>query len=159
MRETDTHIFFWGEEFSNWYDCEFMYKGHKFYNSEQAFMWEKAKFFNDEEIANKILNTSNPSIAKKLGRHVKNFNSETWLNPGYQFMVDVNVEKYTQNEDLKIKLQSSGTKMLVEASPFDTIWGIGLREDNDAVLNENNWKCLNLLGRALMDVRNIIKNQ
>ena len=156
MRETDTHIFFWGEEFSNWYDCQFMYKGHEFDNSEQAFMWEKAKFFGDDEIASRILKVSNPSMAKKLGRQVKNFDAEKWLNPGYQFMVGVNVEKYSQNENLKHVLLSTGTKMLVEASPYDTIWGIGMREADDAILNENNWKGLNLLGKALMDVRNMI---
>jgi len=159
MRETDTHIFFWGEEFSNWYDCQFVYKGHQFYNSEQAFMWEKARFFGDDEIGMRILETPNPSVAKRLGRKVKNFDPEKWGNPGYQFMVAVNVEKYSQNEYLKQSLISTGDKMLVEASPYDTIWGIGLGEADDAILNENNWKGLNLLGKALMDVRNIIKNQ
>lgn len=158
MRETDTHIFFWGGEFSNWYECQFVYKGHYFDNSEQAFMWEKAKFFNDEEIASKILKTSCPSTAKKLGRKVKNFDSEIWLSPAYQFMVGVNVEKYSQNEDLKHKLLLTGDKMLVEASPYDTIWGIGLGENDDTILNENNWNGLNLLGKALMDVRNILRN-
>ena len=159
MRETDTHIFFWGEEFSNWYDCQFVYKGHKFDNSEQAFMWEKAKFFGDDEIAGRILKVSNPSMAKKLGRQVKNFDAEKWLMPGYRFMVDVNEAKFTQNEFLKQKLLSTGTKMLVEASPYDSIWGIGLGEADDAILNENNWKGLNLLGKALMDVREIINEQ
>ena len=159
MRETDTHIFFWGEEFSNWYDCRFLYKGNKFYNSEQAFMWEKARFFEDGEIAGRILETPNPSVAKRLGRQVKNFDSNKWMNPGYQFMIDVNISKYTQDEELKEKLLSTGNKILVEASPYDAIWGIGLGEGNDEILDENNWKGLNLLGKALMEVRNIIKNQ
>jgi len=159
MRVTDTHIFFWGEEFSNWYDCVINYKGHVFDNTEQIFMWEKAMFFKDTETAGRILKVGNPSMAKKLGRQVKNFDSVLWLLPSYQFMVDANVEKFTQNEYLKKKLLETGTKMLVEASPYDTIWGIGLGEADDAILDEKNWKGLNLLGKALMDVRNIIKNQ
>lgn len=159
MRVTDTHVFFWGEWFSNWYDCIVEYKDHTFDNSEQAFMWEKAKFFGDHEIAKKILMFSNPSKAKKLGRQVKNFDAEKWRDPGYRFMVDINFAKFNQNEFLKRHLLETGDKTIVEASPYDKIWGIGLREDDDRVLDEDNWDGLNLLGKALMEVREILKGK
>ena len=157
MRETKTHIFFWGSEFSNWHHCEFTYKGHDFKNTEQAFMWEKAMYFNDQEIADEILITPSPSSNKGLGRAVKNFDPKTWLVDGYPIMVAVNLSKYFQNEDLKKILLRTGDKILVEASPYDTIWGIGLKESDNDVLDESKWKGKNLLGKALMDVRNHIK--
>ena len=157
MRVTDTHVYFWGGEFSNWYTCNITYKGHQFYSSEQAFMWEKAMFFGDEEIAKIILRTPDPSEAKKLGRKVKDFNIDKWLFAGYQFMIDINVEKYKQNEDLKIKLFSTGDKVFVEASPYDKICGVGLKETDDNILDENKWNGLNLLGKALIEVREKLK--
>lgn len=156
-RITDTHIYFWGSELSNWYDCQFTYKGHIFYNSEQAFMWEKAKFFNDEETAEKILNEPNPRKNKQLGREVKNFNGDVWLKEGYRVMVDVNLSKWSSNKYLKDLLLSTENKIIVEASPLDVIWGIGLHWEDDLVLDSSNWKGLNLLGESLMEVRKKLK--
>src|ERR1035437_3892599 len=100
-RITDKYVFFWGSEFSNWYDSALIYDSIVFYNSEQAFMWKKAMFFNDTEIARKIAQTSNPSIAKMLGRQVKNFNLQIWSEVNYQIMVDINFAKYSQKPLLK----------------------------------------------------------
>ena len=159
MRTTDTHIFFWGGELSNWYPCIFMVEDKRFNNSEQAFMWLKAKFFKDEEIATAILAETNPRYAKALGRKVKGFQAEPWMVNGYLFMIEANHAKFTQNEDLKEILLSTGDKTLVEASPYDKIWGIGLHWENDDVLDETKWQGMNLLGRALMEVRNVIKQE
>ena len=152
-RITDTHIYFWGSELSNWYNCRFTYKGHVFHNSEQAFMWEKALYFNDDEIAELILNTPDPRANKELGRSVKNFNKNEWMKVSYSIMINVNFIKWSSNKKLKELLLSTGEKTLVEASPSDTIWGIGLHWKDDLVLDENNWKGANLLGYALMEVR------
>ena len=100
-RITDKYVFFWGSEFSNWFECDFTYKLHKFRNSEQAFMWEKAIYFGDTETAEKILVTPSPNQNKKLGRKVKNFNAEEWLRVGYDIMVAVNMAKFEQNEKLR----------------------------------------------------------
>ena len=155
-RVTDKYVFFWGSEFSNWYDSSLIYDSIVFYNSEQAFMWKKAMFFNDTETARKIAQVSNPSIAKKLGRQVKNFDIQKWSEVSYQIMVDVNFAKYGQKPLLKEILLSTGDKTVVEASPYDTIWGIGLHWSDDAVLDEANWKGQNLLGKALMEVRKVL---
>lgn len=159
-RITDTHVFFWGSVFSNWYICEFEYKGHKFYNTEQAFMWEKAIYFNDKEIAELILATPNPKENKKLGRNVRGFDDQKWAMVSYIIMTAVNLEKYLQYPNLKKILLSTDNKMLVEASPYDKIWGIGLSKDDDDCLDETKWLGLNLLGKALMMVRKtIIENE
>ena len=152
-RITDKYVFFWGSEFSNWFECKFKYKNLTFLNSEQAFMWEKAVFFGDMETAEKILLTPSPNQNKKLGRKVKNFNAEKWLRDGYEVMIAVNMAKFSQNSRLKAILLSTEDKIIVEASPYDTIWGIGLYWEDDRVLDENKWRGQNLLGKALMEVR------
>ena len=94
-----------------------------------------------------------PQVAKSLGRSVQNFKAQEWLERGYTIMVDVNYEKYIQNSRLKLLLRESYPKILVEASPTDSIWGIGLHWSDDKVLDEKNWRGTNLLGKALMEVR------
>ena len=156
-RITDTHIYFWGSELSNWYMCKFEYKGHIFYNSEQAFMWEKALYFNDESTAKKILQESDPRKNKKLGREVNNFDSNEWSKVCFDIMVNVNLSKFSSSLILKNLLIETYQKTIVEASPLDNIWGIGLHWENDLVLDEKNWKGQNLLGKALMEVRKQLK--
>jgi len=165
-RVTDTHVFFWGGEFSNWYECPFKYKNITFFNTEQAFMWEKALFFNDIETAEQILKTPNPKENKALGRKVKNFDGESWLIASYPIMVGVNLAKYGQKnennkyyrcERAKKLLLSTGDKVIVEASPYDKIWGIGIHWEDDDCLDETKWKGMNLLGKALMEVRKQLK--
>jgi len=152
-RITDKYVFFWGSVLSNWYHAPFNYKNHHFENSEQAFMWEKANYFGDTEMAELILKTPAPNENKMLGKKVKNFNAGEWLTAGYPIMVDVCYEKFKQNPSMKNELLSTGDKIIVEASPYDVIWGIGLHWEDDAVLDEKNWRGQNLLGKALMDVR------
>jgi hypothetical protein len=152
-RITDKYVFFWGSEFSNWFECRFKYKNLNFYNSEQAFMWEKAVFFGDMTIAAQVLKTPNPRDNKALGRKIKGFDAGKWLIDGYPYMIAVNMAKFSQNSRLKAILLSTGDKIIVEASPYDTIWGIGLHWEDDKVLDEKNWRGMNLLGKALMEIR------
>ena len=156
-RVTETHVFFWGGELSNWFWSKFKYKDITFDNTEQAFMWEKANVFCDKETADKILRTPNPKENKKLGRQVTGFNTEEWIMYSYIFMVAVNYCKYSQNPELKEILLSTGDKTLVEASPVDKIWGIGIHWRDDDCLDETKWQGMNLLGKALMHVRDELK--
>ena len=159
-RITNTHIYFWNGELSNWFYCNFKYKGHSFKNSEQAFMWEKAMHFGDILTAEEILKEPNPRRNKQLGKEVKNFDTNIWKEVSYKYMIDVNMSKWTSSDYLKNILLKTNDKILVEASPYDKIWGIGLHWEDDEVLDEKNWKGLNLLGKALMEVRkNINKNE
>ncbi len=152
MRITDKYVFFWGSEFSNWYSCQFEYKGYIFANTEQAFMWEKAIHFGDTETAEQILQTPNPGIAKKLGRQVCNFNADEWMTVAFDIMVAVNKIKFSDPQ-LKELLISTKDLIIVEASPEDVIWGIGIHWTNDNCLDETKWRGQNLLGKALMAVR------
>ena len=148
--------FFWGGPFSNWYPAEIEYKGHKFPTTEHAFMWEKALTFGDAETAAKILVAPTPNDAKKLGRQVKNFNSESWTAVGFEVMVLVNLAKFTQHQNLNYLIRKNNN--YVEASPYDKIWGIGMGIEHPDINDESKWKGQNLLGKALDRVQYEIKS-
>ena len=156
-RETETHLYFLRGVLSNFEKCYIKYKGHLFATTEQAFMWEKAVFFNDHESASKILREENPAKAKKLGREVKNFDDSKWSKVCYEIMYLINYEKYFQNTRLKNILLNTGDKMIIEANPKDTRWGVGLSAEDDRVLDESQWQGENLLGKVLMQVRQELK--
>ncbi len=155
MKETKDFVFFWRGPFSNWHNVEFTdpITGVKFYNTEQAFMWYKADFFKDLHTREQIEAEKDPQAVKKLGRAVKNYNEEYWVSTKFGFMAYVNLLKYSQHSDLAELLLETGTKMLVEASPYDKIWGIGLSEDDPRALDMRQWQGANLLGLVLTTIR------
>lgn len=158
MRVTDTLVLFWGDDdiFSNFHPATFVYKGKSFPSSEHAFMWHKAVFFNDKVIANEILLADTSLKAKRLGREVANFDASLWDSVSEVVMYDVNYEKYTQNTMLLEGLLVTRGKLLVEASPFDKIWGIGLGEDHPNVLDPSKWLGENKLGNVLTRLRDTL---
>ena len=135
---------------SNWYLTRFQYKDVEFISSEQALMWSKAIIFGDIETADKILKESNQRKIKDLGRQVQGYNDAEWSSVRYNVMVTILMEKFGQNPDLKKKLLETGDEQIFEASPFDGIWGIKSIDANLKIDGEN------LLGKALMEVRNLI---
>lgn len=164
MRVTEKCVYFWGEFPSNWHPCRFTVdrdgRELEFFNSEQYFMYEKAVVFGDEETAEKILQKGkNPKTAKQLGRQVKNYDDNVWKQVRYQIMVYANMHKYLQNKDLRELLLNPefDGKKWVEASPLDGIWGIKCDEAT-AKDDESNWNGENLLGKALNEVRGILKS-
>ena len=166
MRVTDKHIFFWGEWPSNWFPTHFIVKEGRneleFFNSEQYFMYRKAKTFGDEEIAERILSEGkNPKTAKALGRKVKNYDDTVWSEKRYQVMTDAVMCKFSQDEKLKELLMNSefDGKKFVESSPLDRVWGVGLAENDPLIDDESTWNGLNLLGKALDDVRDKLKEK
>ncbi|GAB7532172.1 hypothetical protein PS3A_45870 [Pseudomonas sp. 3A(2025)] len=116
-------------------------------------MAEKAALFDDQEIRAQVLHAPTPDAAKALGRNVRGFNEKVWLQHRYDIVVRANLAKFSQNPELNEYLLQTGTSVIVEASPVDSVWGIGLAQDNADVNNPNLWKGLNLLGFALMQVR------
>lgn len=156
VRLTSTHCYFWGSIFSNFHPCRLNYNRIVFSNSEQAFMYAKAIIFKDLGIAQQIIEQPNPKEAKALGRQVKNFDKEVWDSICLDKMIEVLKCKFTQNESLKKQLLEIGSRMFVEGSPFDTIYGVGLHWTSKEILNENNWKGKNLLGIALKEVQKYI---
>ena len=116
-------------------------------------MYHKAKLFGDNQACERVLGASNPGEAKAIGREVIGFNQELWNEKRFEIVVNANLAKFSQNKELSQFLLSTGNRVLVEASPVDKIWGIGLSQDNPASGNPNTWKGMNLLGFALMEVR------
>lgn len=155
MRVAQSMTLFWRsrEAFSNWYLGTFVYMGITFNCSEQTLMWLKAMFFGDVETAKEILEEPIPRKQKALGRKVKGFDKKKWEAACVDLMVPVLVAKFQQDEKaLALMVASEGTE-LVEASPDDTIWGVGLEENDPRVLDRTQWLGLNLLGETLMRAR------
>ena len=150
----ERYVSFWGSCFSNFYPSDFILHNHKWLTSEQYFMYQKAMYFNDTEIANKIMNTVHPKDCKKLGRKVKNFDDTLWSDARYDVMYDAVLAKFSQNEELKRALLYFREKgyHFVEGSPYDKIWGVGILYNNPLIADSKNWKGENLLGKCLDNV-------
>lgn len=116
-------------------------------------MYQKAMLFDDTEIATQILKTGNPKMQKVLGRKVKNFEEAIWVAERERIVYEGNYHKFSQNPDLKEALLATKGKTIVEASPLDKIWGIGLSEDDERAHNRKQWRGLNLLGVVLTKLR------
>ena len=156
-RTTKTHLYFWSGLFSNWYpaQCEFM--GIQFDTSEHLFMYLKAFHFKDEHTATLIRECHHPAEAKKFGRLIKGYDDAEWTKVRYGAMVNAVQCKFNHNPALRLQLLDTDNLILVEASPYDKVWGVGLAKENDAILDEKNWLGENLLGKALMEVRNVYR--
>lgn len=141
---------------SQWYPCQFEVEGVTYTSAEQYMMAEKAKLFGDEEIRAEILNTDDPRMCKALGRKVKNFDKAVWDKEKEHIVRKGNTKKFLQNSALRNFLLSTGDKVLVEASPTDRVWGIGLGKNNTDALDPQKWRGQNLLGFALMNVRDFL---
>lgn len=163
------YLFFWGHSkpndetinaccFSQWYPVEFKVDDFTYANAEQFMMASKAKLFNDEEIFEQIVNTQDPKTVKALGRKVRGFEDSIWKERRFEIVKRGNLHKFTQNKKLKEFLLSTENKIIVEASPYDRIWGIGMEKNNKNIENPLKWGGQNLLGFALMAVREDIKN-
>lgn len=137
--------------FSNFYKRAFSYKGYTLNYGEQAFMLEKALMFDPSKVE-AIIKATKPADVKRLGRAVQNFDDKIWKARRYEIMKDVLRAKFN-DAGLRQLLLSTGNRTLVEASPYDRTWGIGLSADDPKALNPNNWRGSNLLGKALMEIR------
>lgn len=147
--------FFWGTShpFSQWHPAEFVIDGITFNCAEQYMMYRKAKLFCDEEIAEQILQAKKPSVQKELGRLVQNFDAAEWKQNRERIVYEGNFYKFTQNENLRKFMMDTADKMIVEASPVDKVWGIGMAESNPDARNPEKWNGENLLGKILMELR------
>ncbi len=116
-------------------------------------MHQKALLFGDEEVAIAVLNEPNAREQKALGRKIRNFDDQVWKKNCMRIVYEANLAKFTQNPELKTALLSTGNKILVEASPVDFIWGIGMHYDDEGADNPANWKGTNLLGQAITLVK------
>ena len=161
-------LFFWGHTpaadghineacFSQWWKCGFRVEDVEYSCAEQFMMAEKARLFGDEETLEKILEARVQGKIKALGREVRNFDQTEWDKCKHTIVLTGNFQKFLQNPKLKDFLLRTGDKILVEASPRDRIWGIGMGKANENAENPTAWRGANLLGFALMEVRDELR--
>lgn len=158
------YVFFWGHEpevdgrvgrecLSQWWPSAFIEDGRSFSSAEHYMMAHKAWLFGDDECAERILAASHPGAAQRLGRTVQGFDQEHWSEERFGIVVRGNLAKFGQHSDLRAYLLGTRERVLVEASPVDQIWGVGLAADDSRVGEPSKWRGLNLLGFALMAAR------
>jgi len=157
-------LFFWGHRppkdgrvgascLSQWYDAPFDHQGRHYPTAEHHMMAEKARLFGDEAMRSRIMAAPTPAEAKQLGRHITAYDECVWREQRFAVVVEGNLAKFGQHAALGDFLTATGTAVLVEASPHDAIWGMGLAADHADAGNPARWPGLNLLGFALMEVR------
>jgi len=157
MKESkDKFEFFWGGPFSQWYKSDFTIDGITYNCAEQYMMAKKALLFQDIDSHTAIMAAKVPAKQKELGRAVKNFDATKWNAVCKQYVYEANFAKFSK-EPLKALLLATAEKEIVEASPYDTIWGIGLSEHNDDRFDKSKWKGTNWLGEVLMQVRDALR--
>tara|TARA_Y100000034_G_scaffold125150_2_gene174323 strand:+ start:2916 stop:3398 length:483 start_codon:yes stop_codon:yes gene_type:complete len=150
--------FFWDGPFSQWLrGFSFKVDDVEYSTAEQYMMAEKARLFDDNATLKKIMATSSPKEQKALGREVKNFDAGKWNAVAKDVVKKANLAKFRQNPKLKDQLLATEGTTLVEASPYDKIWGIGLRENDARALDRQTWQGTNWLGEVLTQVREEIK--
>ena len=138
---------------SNWYPSRFIVKNSVFSSMEQFMMDRKAVCFHDEASAAQILATEDVARIKELGRHVSNYDDHHWNGIRQIVVYEGLLAKFSQNEDLKEQLKATGDAVLAECAVKDRIWGIGLSMSDPDRMNREKWQGQNLLGYALMMVR------
>ena len=142
---------------SQWYKSHFFSVVTHYCCMEQFMMSQKAKLFGDDEILQQILSCEDPKKIKALGQKVRNFDETVWGEVKYSIVLNGNYKKFSQNLQLKNFLLQTGDKILVEASPYDGVWGIKMAESDENAQNPLKWRGQNLLGFALMEVRDVLR--
>lgn len=156
--EKPKFVFFWHAYMENgylsqWYPAPFRVEGVRYLHNEQYMMAKKALLFKDTGTYNKIMVESDPATCKALGKRAANFSQELWDSCKEEIICNANYAKFSQNPALKAALLATGDAVIAEASPYDKIWGIGLKAVDPDSLDPNKWRGQNLLGKALMRVR------
>ncbi|WTK93644.1 NADAR family protein [Streptomyces sp. NBC_01508] len=158
------YLYFWGHAprrdgvvgascLSQWWQSPFAVDRVEYATAEHWMMAAKARLFDDAEAERKALAASGPALAKKAGRLVRGFDEAVWERERSGIVVEGGVHKFRQNDQLRDYLLRTGDRVLVEASPMDRIWGIGLAADDERAQDPARWRGLNLLGFALMEAR------
>lgn len=150
---TNTHLFFWNGFLSQWYPSEFVVGDVSYNCAEQYMMAEKARCFNDKDSLENIMGTTSPRVQKSIGRKIKNFDEKQWSEICDEVVKQGSIAKFNQNKYLGQKLKDTGRLLLVEASPYDRIWGIGMTAEKAARTDPSKWNGKNKLGKILTEVR------
>jgi ribA/ribD-fused uncharacterized protein len=162
--------YFWGHRarsdgalsdavFSQWWPCRFTIKGQHYQTAEQFMMAAKAGLFDDEPTRLRILSEPDPARCKALGRQVRGFDEAIWVRHRFDLVTRGNLAKFDQDPTLRAWLLATGDAILVEASPRDCIWGIGLGRQNPRARDPRSWRGHNLLGFALVRTRHVLRRE
>ena len=156
--------FFWHEYedygvFSQWFRSPFIIEGIRYETAEQYMMAKKALLAGDLRGYTLIMNEPDPAKCKQLGRQVKGLDTSAGDRWKEDVVYHANLAKFSQNENARQTLLSTGNKILAEASPYDTIWGIGMEASDPNSTSPAKWNGKNLLGKALMRVRDALKEK
>ncbi|MFC9232237.1 NADAR family protein [Streptomyces decoyicus] len=163
-------VHFWGHSprrdgslgascFSQWWPSPFTVDGVRYATAEHWMMAGKARLFDDAEAERRAIEAGHPKQAKDAGRRVRSFDEETWQRHRFDLVVEGSVHKFGQDPALREFLLGTNSRVLVEASPLDRIWGIGLAADDERAADPARWRGLNLLGFALMAARQILREE
>jgi hypothetical protein len=167
---TFRYRYFWGHKprpdgqlsdsvFSQWWPCRFQVDGRGYTSAEQFMMAGKARLFGDAEALGAILTATDPAKIKALGRTVRGFEEPKWAAARFDLVTRGNVAKFGQDPALRAYLLGTADDILVEASPVDPIWGIGMGRENGRSRDPRTWQGMNLLGFALVRARAILRGQ
>ncbi|WP_103512776.1 NADAR family protein [Streptomyces sp. SM13] len=138
---------------SQWWPSPFTVDHVTYASAEHWMMAGKARLFGDPEAERAAVSAKSPAAAKKAGRLVRGFDEDVWIRERFALVVAGSVHKFGRDPELGGYLLSTGDRVLVEASPLDRIWGVGLAADDERVERPQQWRGLNLLGFALMEAR------
>ncbi|MFJ7903919.1 NADAR family protein [Streptomyces sp. NPDC096198] len=158
------YLHFWGHRprrdgqpgascLSQWWPSPFTVDGREYATAEHWMMASKARLFGDTDAERSALQAPNPALAKRAGRLVRGFDEAVWARERFAIVVEGSVHKFAAHADLRTFLLGTGERILVEASPLDRVWGIGLAADHEAAADPERWRGSNLLGFALMEAR------
>jgi ribA/ribD-fused uncharacterized protein len=164
------YLLFWGHQpppaggvgkgcLSQWWPAAFTVDGVSYASAEHYMMAAKARMSGDAEAVGKILAAPHPGAAKALGRQVRGFDEQRWAEHRFEVVVTGNMAKFGQHRQLRDFLAGTGSRVLAEASPRDSIWGIGLAAEDERAESPEHWLGLNLLGFALMEVRHQLRSR
>ncbi|MFF9089602.1 NADAR family protein [Streptomyces sp. NPDC014991] len=158
------YLHFWGHRprpdgrigascLSQWWPSPFVVDGVEYATAEHWMMAGKARLFGDAQAERRVLAAQHPAEAKKAGRLVRDFDDAAWERERFRIVAEGSVHKFAAHQNLLQYLLGTGDRVLVEASPVDRVWGIGLAADDDAACDPERWQGRNLLGFALMEAR------
>lgn len=162
--QTPSYVYFWGHRqrrpdavdpscLSRWFPAPFEHDGVRYATAEQFMMAARAELFGDADARDRIITADTPGAARAAGRAVRGFDQAEWERARWSIVVTANREKFRSNPPLAEYLTSTGEQVLVEASPVDPVWGIGMDLNEAMHTDPSHWRGENLLGFALMEVR------
>jgi len=157
--QNDKYFFFWKHRLSQWHIVNFKVDSYTYNCCEQYMMQRKALLMGDFEAADEIMREKNPANHQALGRKIQGFNQDLWNASKYGIVRDGNLARFTQSAECRELLLATGDKEICESSPHDLVWGCGLSKEDPLILDKNNWRGQNLLGKVLTEVRETLKEE